>query len=96
LDRHAEIVLVDTSAGAATINLPRVLGGSTSEIGVPLMTGRTVTFIDATNTAATNNITLTPNANDAIGAGAAGASATITTNGGKLTLIAYPGCWLQG
>lgn len=86
-----EILLVDTSSGAVTINLPKVVGGLTTYLGEPLQQGRPpLRIVDAKRTAATGNITITPNAADKIDAGAVGGSLVLSINGIARTLLAQP------
>jgi len=81
-----ETLLVDTSAGAVTINLPPSTGGGTTV--EPLTRGRVLTIVDAKATAATNAITVTPVAADKINAGTAGASQVLSRAADSLTLTA--------
>ena len=64
---------VNTTAGAITVNLPAGVAGSI------------VAVSDYANTAATNNITITPNSTDKING--VNQNAKITTNGVAVTLI---------
>lgn len=86
-----EVLLVDTTSGAVTINLPKVVGGLTTYLGEPLMQGRPpLRIIDAKRTANTNNITITPNAADKIDALSAGSSLVLNTAAAARNLFAQP------
>lgn len=85
-----EIILVDTTAGAVTITLPKAVGGASSA-GEPLQRGRVLRIVDAARTAGTNNITIQPNAADKIDGGAAGATVVLNTAGATRMLICQPG-----
>jgi hypothetical protein len=70
---------VDSSGGARTVTLPQITSSNNG----------TVYYIkDGDYNAATNNITVTPNASDEIEKGGNGVSGTITRNGECWTLIA--------
>lgn len=90
-----EIVMVTTTSTAITVTLPNTVGGAGGATsGEPLTRGRVLTIVDASGNAATNNITITPAGTDKILSGgtlgSAGSSVTISTAGGKLSLLANP------
>ena len=85
-----EVVQVNTSGGPVTITLPKTATGSESVHGEPLTRGRHLVIIDTGFAAATNPITVTPNAADKINNGTAGAAVTINSNGGSLELLSTP------
>lgn len=84
-----EIVLVDTTAGPITITLPWATGGHSSATAtIPLTRGRMLRIVDASLTANTNNITITPQSGEKIDRGSAGSSRVLSTQGASIHLTA--------
>lgn len=80
-----ETILVDSSAGAVTINMPVTAGGNSS-MGEPLSRGRQLTIIDAGFASGTNAVTIVPASGEKINNSTN--SVTLAENGTQRTFHA--------